>query len=144
METRATILVVDDSPDFQLFMKALLTEEHYAVRSSGDTLQATGVALRDKPALIVLDLGIPGGDGWVLLDRLKTNILTKHIPIVIVTGQTKSGLEHKSRLRGADGFFRKPIDKQAFIGTITTILAAHPPTHHTPSPFPPTAPRFLP
>ena len=117
-------------------MKTLLAEESYAVLSSGDTLQATGIALRDKPALIVLDLGLPGGDGWVLLDRLKTNILTKHIPIVIVTGQTKTGLEHKSRSKGADGFFSKPLDKHAFIGAITAILAADPQSPATLRPQP--------
>ncbi|NOS79561.1 MAG: response regulator [Nitrospira sp.] len=137
MRTRTKILVVDDSSDFQLFMKAFLDEEHYAVLSSRDTLQATGIALRDKPALIVLDLGLPGGDGWMLLDRLKTNILTKHIPIVIVTGQTKTDLEHKSRSKGAAGFFSKPLDKNAFIGALTAILA---PESQFPTPLLPTPP----
>lgn len=126
MQTRTKILIVDDCQDLQLFRKTILTEERYAILSSGDTLQATGVALRDKPALIVLDLGLPGGDGLMLLDRLKTNILTKHIPIVIVTGQTRPGLEQTSRSRGAAGFFNKPLDKSAFIGTVTTLLATAP------------------
>ena len=131
MLTRTKILVIDDSPDFQLFMKTLLIEENYAVLASGDTLQATGVALRDKPALIVLDLELPGGDGWMLLDRFKTNILTNHIPIVIVTGQTRTGLEEKSKSKGAAGFLQKPIEKNIFINTIDAIL--NPPT---PSPAP--------
>jgi len=133
MFTRTKILVIDDSPDFQLFMKSLLTEEHYAVLASGDTLQATGVALRDKPALIVLDLELPGGDGWMLLDRLKTNILTKHIPIVIVTGQTRPGLEEKSKSKGAAGFLSKPVEKDALINTIAALLT--PPTQSLPPPI---------
>lgn len=120
-------------------MKTLLAEENYAVLSSGDTLQATGIALRDKPALIVLDFGLPGGDGWVLLDRLKSNILTKHIPIVIVTGQTKIGLEEKSKSKGAAGFLNKPVEKDTFINTINALLTtpAQPPT---PPPAPPQTP----
>lgn len=124
MQTNTKILIVDDSMDFQLFMKTILTEANYAVLSSSDTLQATGKALRDKPALIILDLILPGGDGWMLLDRFKTNILTKHIPIVIVTGQTKAGLEKQSKSKGAAGFFHKPIEKGTFVNTINALLAA--------------------
>ncbi|MCC6140556.1 MAG: response regulator [Nitrospira sp.] len=126
MQPRTKILIIDDSPDFQLFMQTMLTKENYAVLSSSDTLQATGRALRDKPALIILDLILPGGDGWMLLDRFKTNILTKHIPIVIVTGQTKPGLEEQSKTKGAAGFFHKPIEKEAFVSTITALLTAPP------------------
>jgi len=124
MQARTKILVIDDSPDFQLFMQTLLPAEHYVLLASSDTLQATGRALRDKPALIILDLILPGGDGWMLLDRFKTNILTKHIPILIVTGQTKPGLEKQSTLKGAAGFFHKPIEKDRFLTTIKALLAA--------------------
>ena len=93
MRTRTKILIVDDSPDFQLLVKAFLSEESYLVLSAGDTLQATGSALREKPSLIVVDIGLPGGDGWMLLNRLKANALTKHIPVIVVTGQAKIGLE---------------------------------------------------
>ena len=134
MRTRTKILIVDDSPDFQLLVKAFLSEERYLVLSAGDTLQATGSALREKPSLIVVDIGLPGGDGWMLLDRLKANTLTRHIPVVVVTGQAQTGLEEKSTSKGAAGFLKKPVEKDRFVNTINALL-----TTPTQSPVPPTA-----
>lgn len=134
MRTRAKILVVDDSQDFQLLVKAFLSAESYLVLSASDTLQATGSALREKPSLIVVDIGLPGGDGWMLLDRLKTNALTKHIPVIVVTGQAKIGLEEKSKSNGAAGFLNKPFEKTTFVNTINALL-----TTPTQRPVPPTA-----
>lgn len=139
MRTRTKILIVNDSRDFQLFVKAFLSEESYLVLSAGDTLQATGSAIREKPSLIVVDIGLPGGDGWMLLDRLKANALTKHIPVVVVTGQAKIGLEEKSKSKGAAGFLSKPVEKDTFVNTINALLTA--PTQR-PAP-PPTTPRTL-
>ena len=134
MRTRTKILIVDDSPDFQMLVKAFLSDEDYLILSAGDTLQATGSALREKPSLIVVDIGLPGGDGWMLLDRLKSNAFTRTIPVVVVTGQTKQGLEEKSRTKGAVAFLNKPIEKQTLLSTVTHIL--HPPT----PPAPPATP----
>ena len=139
MRTRTKILIVDDSPDFQQLVKAFLSEESYLVLSAGDTLQATGSALREKPALIVVDIGLPGGDGWMLLNRLKANALTKHIPVIVVTGQTKIGLEEKSKSKGAAGFLSKPIEKDTFVNAINALLTA-PAQSPTPPPAPPHTP----
>lgn len=124
MRKRTKILIVDDSRDFQLFVKAFLSEESYLVLSAGDMLQATGSAIREKPSLIVVDIGLPGGDGWMLLDRLKANALTKHIPVVVVTGQAKIELEEKSKSKGAAGFLSKPVEKDTFVNTINALLTA--------------------
>ena len=139
MRTRTKILIVDDSPDFQLLVKAFLSEESYLVLSAGDTLQATGSALREKPSLIVVDIGLPGGDGWMLLNRLKANALTKHIPVIVVTGQTKIGLEEKSKSKGAAGFLNKPVEKDTFVNTINALLTT-PTQPPTPPPAPPHTP----
>ena len=130
MRTGTKILIVDDSPEFQLLVRSFLAEEPYLILSAGDPLQATGSALRDNPSLIVVDIGLPGGDGWILLDRLKSNPFTRNIPVVVVTGQTKQGLEEKSRTKGAVAFLTKPIEKQALLSTVTHIL--HPPTPPAP------------
>lgn len=126
MRTRTKILVVDDSPDFQMLIKAFVAEEDYLVISAGDTLQATGSALRDKPSVIVLDIGLPGGDGWMLLDRLKANSLTYHIPVVIVTGQTNPGLAEKAHAKGATAFLQKPIDRSTLLATFNQLLSQPP------------------
>ncbi|MFO0707741.1 MAG: response regulator [Nitrospira sp.] len=121
-------MVVDDSPEFHLLVKAYVAEEHYFILSAADTLQATGTALREKPALVLVDIGLPGGDGWMLLDRLKTNALTRHIPVIVVTGQTKQGLQEKARLKGAIGFLTKPIDKATLLSALAAALGPDKPT----------------
>ncbi len=118
MRTRTKILVVDDSPDFQLLIKAFVPADEYQVLTAGDTLQATGSALRDKPELIVIDIGLPGGDGWLLLDRLRANSHTRHIPIIVVTGQSSPGLAEKAQAKGAATFLSKPIDKPGFLSAL--------------------------
>lgn len=128
MATRTKILVVDDSPDFQTLVKAFVAGEDYLVLSASDTLQATGSALRDKPSLIVVDIGLSGGDGWMLLDRLKSNSRTRHIPIVVVTGQSKPGLAEKAQAKGATTFLNKPIDKTTLLATLERLLTEPAPT----------------
>lgn len=135
MRTKTKILIVDDSPDFQLLLKAFLSEEHYLLLSAGDTLQATGSALREKPALIILDIGLPGGDGWMLLSRLKSNAFTRAIPVIVVTGQTKQGLQEKATAKGAVAFLSKPIEKKILLTAITHTLALPAPqSPHTAQP----------
>lgn len=129
MRSRTTLLIVDDSPDFQMLMKAFVTGQDYRVLTACDTLQATSLALREKPHIIIIDIGLPGGDGWLLLDRLKSNSHTQHIPIVVVTGQSTPGLADKAQAVGAAGFLSKPIEKDTFLATVHHVLA---PTEQAP------------
>lgn len=89
---RITLLIIDDSPDFQLLIKTYLLGSSISCHCAADTIQATGIALRQKPHVILLDIGLPGGDGLMLLDRLRANARTRAIPIVVATAQTTLGL----------------------------------------------------
>jgi CheY-like chemotaxis protein len=80
-----------------------------------DTVQATGIALREKPRLILTDIGLPGGSGLILLDRLRANVHTNGIPTIVVTAQTKPGLEAMVRAKGAVAFLQKPIEKKVLL-----------------------------
>lgn len=119
---RIRLLIVDDSPDFQLLIKTHLQGANFYCLSAADALQATGMAVRDKPKVILLDLGLPGGNGMVLLERLRVNAHTKAIPIIVVTGQTTPGLEAKARAQGAAAYLQKPIDKQILLETLQQVL----------------------
>jgi len=122
MQTRTKILVVDDSSNVQMLVKAFVAEEGYVVILAEDTLQATVLAVRDKPSPIILDIGLPGGDGWMLMDRLKTNTLTRMIPILVVTGQSRQGLNEKAQTKGAAGFLNKPLEKPALLAAVKQAL----------------------
>ena len=119
---RNRLLIIDDSPDFQLLIKTFLQGTTFLCISAPDALQAMGIAVREKPRVILLDLGLPGGDGLLLLERLRSNGHTHAAPIIVATGQTKPGLEAKARAKGAAAFLKKPIDKQILLETLQQVL----------------------
>ncbi|MBI4001172.1 MAG: response regulator [Nitrospira defluvii] len=130
--TRVRLLIIDDSPDFQLLIKTFLQGTNFSCLSAGDALQATGIAVRERPRVILLDIGLPGGDGLLLLERLRGNAHTQAIPIIVATGQTTPGLETKVRAKGATAYLQKPIDKQILLETLQRVLqeSAHATTTH--------------
>ena len=119
---RTRLLIIDDSLDFQLLIKTFLKGTNFLCISAPDGLQAMGTALREKPRVILLDIGLPGGDGLLLLGRLRTNAHTQAIPIIVATGRTSLGLETKARAKGATAFLKKPIDKQILLETLQQVL----------------------
>ena len=131
------LLVIDDSRDFQVLIKTFLQGTNFSCFAAADAIQATGIAVREKPRVILLDIGLPGGDGLLVLDRLHANVKTQPIPIIVVTGQTRPGLEAKARARGAMAFLQKPFNREKLLETLHQVLqestrAAN--THSSPSP----------
>jgi DNA-binding response OmpR family regulator len=122
LATRIRILIIDDSADFQLLVKTFLRDTNFFCLSAGDALQATGMAVREKPRIILLDIGLPGGDGVLLLDRLRANTHTQAIPIVVATAQAAPNLEAKVRGKGAAAFLKKPIGQQILLETLQRVL----------------------
>lgn len=119
---RHRLLVIDDSLDFQLLVKTFLQGTNFLCISAPDGLQAMGTALREKPRIILLDIGLPGGDGLLLLERLRTNAHTQATPIIVATGRTSLGLETKVLAKGATAFLKKPFDKQILLETLQQVL----------------------
>ncbi len=130
--TRIRLLIIDDSPDFQILIKTFLQGTEFACLSAADALQATGIAVREKPRVMLLDIGLPGGSGLLLLERLRANAHTQAIPIIVATSQTTPGLEAKVRAKGATAYLQKPIDKQILLETLHHVLQepARATTHH--------------
>lgn len=116
------LLVIDDSRDFQFLIKTFLEGTNFSCLFAADVLQATGIAIRDKPRVILLDIGLPGGDGILLLDRLRANVKTQMIPIIVATGQTTEGLEAKARAKGATAFLQKPFNREKLLETLQQVL----------------------
>ncbi len=84
----AKILVVDDEPDIVQAISMRLKSAGYTVISAMDGMQATNVALKETPDLIVLDIGMPAGSGHIVVQRLRDSIKTCHIPIIFLTART--------------------------------------------------------
>lgn len=121
--TRQTILVVDDNELVRRALAVQLRAGGYRTVFAADGIQALTVARRECPDLVILDLGLPGGDGYVVLDRLGALPALACTPVVVLTGW---GEERERCLEsGAAAFFTKPV---AWRQLHTAIEAALPAT----------------
>ena len=105
----ATVLVVDDDDANLILARALLEADGFAVLTATDAMSTFEVLKDNHPALILMDIQLPGMDGWELTRRLKRNIGTSHIPIIAVTAYGQHGDEERARAAGFLEFVVKPI-----------------------------------
>ena len=89
MVNQADILVVDDDPDMRQSLQVRLKASGYDVHCAEDGMGAISEARKHTPDLIVLDLGLPAGDGFVVLDILKTNLNLSTIPVIVLSGRDR-------------------------------------------------------
>jgi len=99
MAPKKTVLVVDDSVTIREGLRYALSQKGYEVIVAVDTVQGITLAREKQPALIVLDLQMPGGGGAVVLERLQSNSTTRDIPIIIYTSAPTAGLQLPASVR---------------------------------------------
>jgi two-component system cell cycle response regulator len=112
------ILVIDDSADTRLLVSARLKKHQYDTVFAADALQAIAVARKTQPDAIVLDLGLPGGNGFIVLERLKANTMLSSIPVIILTADESPESEFKGLETGAAAFLHKPVQEEALITAV--------------------------
>lgn len=121
------VLVVDDNRANLRLIQLLLRGEGYDVRTADDA-EAALAALEDfRPRLILMDLQMPGMDGFELTRRLKADPATREIVIVALTAYAMKGDEERARAAGCDGYVAKPIDTRALPGIIARHLSGEEP-----------------
>ena len=118
------ILIVDDDPDLRRGLNLRLRANHYETAYATDGFSAIAMAQKEHPDLIILDLGLPAGDGFVVLERLQQNANLSCIPVIVLTARDpQSSLEEALRAgAGAAAFFQKPVDNSRLLSTIRTTL----------------------
>jgi DNA-binding response OmpR family regulator len=114
------VLVVDDEQDVAEALKARLKANGYNVVLASDSVQAFTMANKEKPDLIILDIMLPGGGGFLVAERLKQSQVTHCIPIIFLTGIP--GGEEKAYRLGASGYVMKPYQPDELLGTIRQAL----------------------
>ncbi|EIM28108.1 signal transduction histidine kinase [Microvirga lotononidis] len=109
------VLIVEDDAMFASVLLELAREEGFRGLIAMDGASALALAHRYKPHAITLDIGLPDMDGWALLDLLKHDPRTRHVPIHVISvdDQKKRGLK-----AGAFGFLEKPVDREALMGAL--------------------------
>lgn len=104
-----TVLCIDDDPDISTSIRLRLSEFEVDVKRTFHGMQGFAVAAQDKPDVIITDLRMPMGEGKLVLEMLKRNSHTAHIPVIVLTGQPGDDLPGCMYRLGAAKFFRKPV-----------------------------------
>jgi CheY-like chemotaxis protein len=105
-----TVLLVDDDNIFLLTIGVRLKGMGYTVCAAKDAATAISVVRKTSPDVIVLDVSLPGGDGFLVAERLKSLLASAATPIIIVTASEKHGLRERAMNAGAVAFLAKPFD----------------------------------
>ena len=92
---RPKILLVDDDPDLLRALRLRLRANNYEVTTASDGYAAIAAAQKERPALIILDLGLPVGDGFVVLDRLQNSDALAGIPVIVLSARDPQNNEEK-------------------------------------------------
>ncbi len=120
--TGKKILIVDDDPDLLLGLTARLKANAYGVICASDAISAIAVARKEVPDLVILDLGLPAGDGFLVLDRMKDLPDLMAIPVIVLSARDPTGNERRALDAGAVAFFQKPPENHEFLSAIRQAL----------------------
>jgi CheY-like chemotaxis protein len=120
--SRATILIVEDN-DLNLELATdLLTDAGYTVRQARTAEEGLRLALAEVPDLILMDLRLPGMDGYTALRRLRADPRTAQVPTVALTAQAMRGDQQAVMAAGFNDYISKPIDTRTFSQTVARVL----------------------
>jgi CheY-like chemotaxis protein len=122
----AKILIVDDDQDIRHLLGHRLKAHGYEAVFAGDAISAVNQARKEQPDLILLDLSLPAGDGYVVMERLRAMPALEGIPVIVVSARDPISEQERLVQAGADAFFRKPIDHEALLTAIGRALGAEP------------------
>jgi CheY-like chemotaxis protein len=117
------ILIVDDNAANLKLARVLLAGEGYHVRTATDALEALAVLETFRPRLILMDLQLPGMDGFELTGRLKADPTHRDVVILALTAYAMKGDEERARAAGCDGYIAKPIDTRTLPLVVAVSLA---------------------
>ena len=103
------VLIVDDDPELRLALSIRLRANNYAIATAVDGVSAIAEARRSKPDAILLDLGLPAGDGFAVLERLQALKPLSTIPVIVLSGRNRSVNQGRALQAGAKVFLQKPV-----------------------------------
>jgi two-component system KDP operon response regulator KdpE len=116
------ILIVDDDPDVRLGLQLRLNANNYEVFCAADGVASIAEARKHLPDLVILDLGLPAGDGFSVLERLKANEKLASIPVIVLSGRDRVGNRDRALKAGAKTFLQKPMANDKLMAVIRLVL----------------------
>ena len=116
------ILVVDDDANLVQALRLRLLASNYDIAVACDGYAAVATAQKERPDLILLDLGLPAGDGFVVLERLRHRANLTGVPVIILSARDPDSSEERALLAGATAYFQKPADNDELLQVIRASL----------------------
>ena len=116
------ILVVDDEAFIRDILRQTLEQNHYTVLTAEDAVQATMLAVKHKPNLIILDIMIPAGGGIAVYNRIKSSALTSHVPVIFLSAAPIEVLRGQIAMLENSIFMSKPWKREELLAEIHNLL----------------------
>ena len=116
------ILIIEDDADVRLGYHVLLKANHYDTFLAADGTSSVSEARKHQPDLIILDLGLPAGDGFLVLERFRTNTQLALIPIIVVSARDPQANKERALKAGAKAYVQKPWNDQELLAIIRDTL----------------------
>lgn len=113
------ILVVDDEPKIVRLTRDYLEKDGFRVISSGDGLEALAMARRERPDLVVLDIMLPGMNGWEVVQALRKEM---DVPVIMLTARSEESDQIVGLELGADDYVTKPFSPRALVARVRALL----------------------
>ena len=117
-----TILIIEDDPDIQNFIGRVLGLEGYQVLKAGDGQTGLELMKDNRIALVLLDLRLPGPDGWEILQEIRNNPEQADVPVVVLSAIAESVQRRRTMRMGATKYLVKPLSAHVLSKTVTDIL----------------------
>jgi DNA-binding response OmpR family regulator len=117
-----TILIADDNDDLRGMLRQLLESNGYRVLEAGDGREATDVAVRERPALVIMDLGMPGIDGLSAVAEIRRHVPVTETGVLIVSAYDRLEYRTEAIAAGCGGFMTKPVDPGALLKAVRLLV----------------------
>ena len=122
------VLAVEDQEDNMQILRDLLVSAGYEIIEAVNGEEALAAVARERPDLILMDLGLPGIDGWDATAHLKMDRETRHIPIIVLSAHAMPNDRHQALAAGGDDFDTKPVQFDRLLDKIETLLTRNDPS----------------
>jgi two-component system alkaline phosphatase synthesis response regulator PhoP len=117
------ILITEDDPSYRRFLSYFLEKEGYKVITASDGLEGLFKAQQEKPDLLILDIMLPGMDGFEICNHLRAELETTHTPILMLSAKGQDADKSIGLSIGADEYLTKPVESSILLRTIESLLA---------------------
>ena len=117
------VLLVEDHPGIALALGVRLKSMGYAVTTATDAVSAVSHARKRRPDVLVLDIGLPAGDGFLVSERISRLPDNPPMPVIFITASCMPGLKERALQMGAAGFLQKPFDAGVLADAIEIALS---------------------